>query len=81
MEHTILALGECLYNRSFCRYRMVGIPVQMSVSMCRCSIHCVMDSMVGVGGALSVQERNVSITNRTLNSEFDVGIHFIYAVE
>ena len=35
---------------------MVGIPVQISVSMCRVSLHCGVDSMVGVRGAFSVQK-------------------------
>ena len=41
-------MGECLYDRPFCRYRMVGIPVQISVSICRFSILCGVDSIVGV---------------------------------
>ena len=68
-------MGECLYDRPFCRYRIAGIPVQISVSMCRFSIHCGVHSMVGVRGALSVQERNASLTVMTLHSKLDVGIH------
>ena len=74
-------MGECLYGRPFCRYRMVGIPVQISVSMCRFSIQCGVDGTVGVRGALSVQEKNASFTVRTLLSELDVVIHLIYVVE
>ena len=59
---------------------MGGISVQISVSMCRFSIHCGVESMVGVRGALSVQERNASFTVRTLHSELDVGNHLIYVV-
>ena len=34
MEHTILALwDECLNDRPFCRYWVVEIPVQISVSV------------------------------------------------
>ena len=74
-------MGECLYDRSFCRYRMVGIPVQIFVSMCRFYIHCGVDNVVAVRGALSFQERNASFTVRTLHSELDVCIHLIYVVE
>ena len=60
---------------------MVEISVQISLSICRFSIHCDVDSMVGVRGALSVQERNASFTVRTLHSELDIGIHLIYVAE
>ena len=77
----VCPLGECLHDRSFCRYRMAGIPVQIPVSMCRFSIHCGVDSMVAVRGALSVHESNASFTVRALHNELDVGIHLIYVVE
>ena len=44
-------------------------------------IHCSVDSMVGVRGALSVQERNASPTVSRLHSELNVGIHLIKVVE
>ena len=74
-------MGECFCDRSLCRYRMVGISVQISVSMCRFSLHYGLVSMVGARDAVSVQERNGSFTVRTLHSELDVGINLIYVFE
>ena len=42
-------MGECLNDRPFCRYEMLGIPIQISVCMCWFSIHSSVYSVVGFG--------------------------------
>ena len=47
---------------------MVGIPIQIPVSMCRFSIHGGVYSVVAVGDTLGVQEGNASFTVRPFHS-------------
>ena len=74
-------MGEHLNDRPFCRYWVIGTPIQISVCMCGFSLHSSVYSVVLVWSTLSVQERNAFFIVWTLHSELYMVIHVIYMIE